>query len=60
MNILGTEDRKEREKKQRKALILNAAKRVFLNKGYSGATVEEIANEAELSIGTLYIYFKKV
>ena len=35
-----------------------AAKRVFSLKGFNKATMEDIANEAELSPGTLYLYFK--
>lgn len=35
-----------------------AAKRVFSNKGFNKATMEDIAQEAELSPGTLYLYFK--
>jgi AcrR family transcriptional regulator len=35
-----------------------AAKRVFSDKGFSKATMEDIAKEAELSPGTLYLYFK--
>ena len=35
-----------------------AAKRVFTDKGFSKATMEDIAKEAELSPGTLYLYFK--
>ena len=35
-----------------------AAKRVFSIKGFNKATMEDIANEAELSPGTLYLYFK--
>jgi AcrR family transcriptional regulator len=35
-----------------------AAKRVFSEKGYSKSTMEDIAREAELSPGTLYLYFK--
>ncbi|MFZ1987336.1 MAG: TetR/AcrR family transcriptional regulator [Desulfatitalea sp.] len=35
-----------------------AAKRVFSLKGFGRATMEDIANEAELSPGTLYLYFK--
>ncbi|MBI5062216.1 MAG: TetR/AcrR family transcriptional regulator [Desulfatitalea sp.] len=35
-----------------------AAKRVFSIKGFGRATMEDIANEAELSPGTLYLYFK--
>lgn len=55
---MGTTERKAREKVLRKEQIINAAKSVFLEKGFSGATIEDIAKEAELSVGTLYIYFK--
>ena len=55
---MGIAERKEREKQQRKLDIINAAERVFFSKGYSSTTMEEIAQEAELSRGTLYLYFK--
>jgi AcrR family transcriptional regulator len=35
-----------------------AAKRLFSEKGYEKSTMEDIAREAELSAGTLYLYFK--
>jgi AcrR family transcriptional regulator len=35
-----------------------AAKRVFSEKGFNKSTMEDIASEAELSPGTLYLYFK--
>jgi len=34
-----------------------AAKKVFSSKGFTGATMEDIAREAELSSGTIYLYF---
>jgi len=55
---MGIYERKQREKKQRRQEILHAARKVFSNKGYHSATIEEIALEAELSPGTLYLYFK--
>jgi len=55
---MGIKERKEREKQLRKQQILEAAKKVFSSKGYNNTTMEEIANEAELSPGTLYLYFK--
>ncbi|MBU1342747.1 MAG: TetR/AcrR family transcriptional regulator [Proteobacteria bacterium] len=55
---MGIHERKQREKEQRKIEILNAARKVFSNKGFNTATMEEIASEAELSPGTLYLYFK--
>lgn len=50
--------RKEREKERHRAEILEAAERIFAQKGYRSATVEEIAKEAEFSIGALYTFFK--
>jgi len=56
--IMGIKERKEREKERRRQQIMVAARRVFSDKGYSRATMEDIANEAELSAGTIYLYFK--
>lgn len=55
---MGITERKEREKEQRKKDIIDAAERVFFNKGFDTATVDDVANEAELSKGTVYLYFK--
>jgi len=55
---MGIYERKQREKEQRKNDIILAARKVFSNKGFNAATMEEIASEAELSPGTLYLYFK--
>lgn len=55
---MGIQERKNREKGLRRNQILKAAKEVFSSKGYNTATMEEIADVAELSPGTLYIYFK--
>ncbi len=55
---MGLAERKAREKRQRRETILEAAKKVFTADGFNGATVERIAQEAELSPATLYLYFK--
>jgi len=55
---MGIQERKEREKERRRQQIMVAAKRVFSDKGFNKATMEDIAQEAELSPGTLYLYFK--
>lgn len=55
---MGTADRKEREREQRIEEILDAAERVIAKKGYRSVTMDDIAAEAELSKGTLYLYFK--
>lgn len=55
---MGIAERKKREKEQRRMEIITAARKVFSTKGFNTATMEEIASEAELSPGTLYLYFK--
>lgn len=54
---MGILERKEREKEQRRNDIIDAAERVFLEKGFENATVDHVAEEAELSKGTVYLYF---
>jgi AcrR family transcriptional regulator len=55
---MGIEARKEREKEQRRQQIVDAAERVIFAKGLEQTTMDEIAEQAELSKGTLYLYFK--
>jgi AcrR family transcriptional regulator len=55
---VGIAERKEREKEQRKNDIIDAAERVFFKKGHENATMDDVAEAAELSKGTLYLYFK--
>ena len=55
---MGIKQRKEREKERRRQQIIIAAKRIFSAKGFNKATIEDIAKEAEISPGTIYIYFK--
>ena len=55
---MGIAERKEREKQQRREEIVQAAEKVFFSKGFALATMDDIAEKAELSKGTLYLYFK--
>jgi AcrR family transcriptional regulator len=55
---MGTKERKEREKNSRRQQIQECAKKLFLRKGFRSTTMEDIAKEAELSIGAIYQYFK--
>ncbi|SHG04170.1 transcriptional regulator, TetR family [Fodinibius roseus] len=55
---MGIEERKQREKEERYNVIVDAAEKVIFSKGIEQATMQEIAREAELSKGTLYLYFK--
>ena len=55
---MGIAERKEREKEQRRDEIIQAAEKVFFSKGFEQSTMDDIADKAELSKGTLYLYFK--
>jgi TetR/AcrR family transcriptional regulator len=55
---MGIAERRGREKERRRQDIIDAAERVFFVKGLSSATMEDVAKDAELSKGTLYLYFK--
>ncbi len=54
---MSASSRKEREKELRRSQILEAAEEVFRRKGYQATTMDEVAEEAEFSKGTLYLYF---
>ncbi len=54
---MGSKERKEREKELRRTQILDAAREVLLQKGIAGTAVAGIAKLAELSVGTIYVYF---
>ena len=49
--------RREREKLQHRQEILDAAVKVFAEKGFYNATLDEVAQKAEFSKGALYLYF---
>jgi AcrR family transcriptional regulator len=55
---MGIAERKAREKQIRHQQILDAAYEVFNEVGFFAATMDQIAERAELSKGTIYIYFK--
>jgi AcrR family transcriptional regulator len=50
--------RRERNKTLRREQILGAAVKVFARRGFGNATVAEIAEEAGVAPGTIYIYFE--
>ena len=55
---MGIIERKEREKEARRNMILDAAEGVFQSKGIQQATMDDIAREAELAKGTIYLYYR--
>jgi len=55
---MGTTERKAREKEELKALILKAARKLFVEKGIGQTTIRNIADSIDYSIGTVYVYFR--
>lgn len=53
-----TRARREREKQERRHSILQAAKGAFFENGFHKATVDNVATRAEVSKGTVYLYFE--
>src|SRR5215468_5793754 len=51
LHLVGDEDSSKRRQ------ILDGARKVFLNLGFDGASMGEIARSAGVSKGTLYVYF---
>jgi len=49
--------RKEKLTEQRRANILKAALEVFSQKGFTAATIPEIARAAGVAAGTIYLYY---
>ncbi len=55
---MGISERKAKEKEELKALILEGAKKLFLEKGIEQTTVRSIAKSINYSVGTVYVYYK--
>ena len=49
--------RSERRKARTTAAILDAAERHFLERGFQSAKVDEIAEEADVAVGSVYNHF---
>ncbi len=50
--------RRERERTARREAILDAAQELIAEQGYHGTRMDIVADAAELSKGTLYLYFE--
>lgn len=55
---MGVKERKKREKVDRKAQILGAARTLLFSKGLGGTSVNGIAALVELSVPAIYRYYK--
>jgi len=49
---------REVKKERARRAILDAAREMFFSRGFDGTTIEEIAEEAEVAVGTVYNYFE--
>ena len=57
-HVMTTAQRRARDKARRQQGILEAAREVFFEKGIHQATVDDVAAQAEISKGTVYLYFQ--
>jgi AcrR family transcriptional regulator len=55
---MGLKERRNREKEERKRQILDAARDLLFAEGLQATSVNKIAKNAELGVGTIYSYFK--
>ena len=55
---MGAKERREREREQRKAQILDTARALLFEKGLNDTSINQIAKRAELSVGAIYFYYK--
>ena len=56
--MMTVQERKAAERLARRRRIQQAAKEVFVERGYGGASIEHIARSAQLSVGAIYLYFR--
>jgi AcrR family transcriptional regulator len=49
--------RTERRKARTAGAILDAAERLFLSRGYTGTTMEDLSDAADVAIGSIYAHF---
>lgn len=55
--FMGVAERKEREKELKRTMILEEAEKLILEKGLDQLHMDEVAERAEVSKGSLYLYF---
>ncbi|MEZ4918282.1 MAG: TetR/AcrR family transcriptional regulator [Saprospiraceae bacterium] len=55
---MGISERKEREREEMRQSILDAAHKLFCEKGYDGVSIRNIAELIEYSPATIYLYYK--
>lgn len=54
---MGVKERRERERVETRDKILDAARELFINKGYDGVSMRQVADRIEYSATAIYEYF---
>lgn len=55
---MGISERKDRERRQMREAVLDAAMKLFVEEGYENVSIRRIAERIEYSPATIYLYFK--
>jgi len=55
---MGIKERRERERGEIRDKILDAARELFINEGYEGVSMRQIADKIEYSPTAIYVHFK--
>ncbi len=58
MFVLGTKERRERERQETRSKILDAARQLFIEQGYDAVTMRKVAQSVEYSPTAIYVHFK--
>ncbi|MBP9086666.1 MAG: TetR/AcrR family transcriptional regulator [Kofleriaceae bacterium] len=56
--MTSAQERKAHDRQTRRRSIQSAARTVFAERGYAGASIEQIARASQLSVGAIYLYFR--
>ncbi len=55
---MGLKERRAKEKEARRNQILDAARALLFEKGLQATSINQIAKQAELGVGTIYFYYR--
>jgi AcrR family transcriptional regulator len=56
--MINAREEPDKQKPDKRTVLLNAAEKAFALKGFAAATIADIAKEAKVAEGTIYEYFK--
>jgi AcrR family transcriptional regulator len=56
--VINMSSRMQRKKEEKRKVILDAAEKIIAEKGIAGMIMGEVAKDADVATGTLYLYFK--